>query len=398
MKLQERIILHCDANNFFASCECIDKPHLKDKPVAVSGNPKTRTGIILAKNEIAKKYGVSTGEAIWQAVQKCPDLVCLPPHHEKYQIISDKIKQIYLDYTDKVESFGIDECWLDVTASQKLFGNGEQIAFQIKERVKKEIGLTISVGVSFCKIFAKLGSDLKKPDAITTITREDYKQKTYHLKLTDIIGFGKRVSKTLASAGIYTVGDFCQAPTEYIQRKMGKTGVELKEKLTGYDFDPVISTPPLPKSIGNGTTTVIDIQSREEISSTIAFLCDKIACRLRKQNLFCLTIGVTLKTNDFQYFHHDTKMQYHTNNSAVLHEQALALVDSFWLYNQKIRAVRVRTSTLKQGCEKAQQSIFENLKTNPLGYGIDKLRLKYGKNIVTLASNLNNDYINNEEE
>ena len=398
MKLQERVILHCDANNFFASCECLDKPHLKNSPVAVSGNPKTRTGIILAKNEIAKKYGVCTGEAIWQAKQKCPDLVCLAPHHDKYQVYSEMLKKIYLDYTDRVESFGIDECWLDVTASQKLFGNGQQIAHKIKERVKSEIGLTISVGVSFCKIFAKLGSDMKKPDAITTITRQDYIKKTYHLPLTDVIGFGKRLSKTLSANGIYTIGDFVNAPTDFLKRKMGRPGVELKEKLTGYDFDPVVYEQPLPKSVGNGTTTVVDIKTREEVSKTIAFLCDKIASRLRKQNLFASTIGVTLKTANFEHYHHDNKMPFYTNNSSELHKQAVMLTDSFWNYSTNIRAVRVRASSLKQNCEAIQQSLFENKKTNSLGYGIDLLRQKYGKNAIVLASNLNNKYLNDEED
>ena len=198
MKLKERVILHCDANNFFASCECLDKPELLSQPVAVSGNPAKRTGIILAKNEIAKKAGVCTGEAIWQAKQKCPQLVCLPPHHEFYQTVSDRLKNIYLTYTDHVESFGIDECWLDVTDSQKLFGDGMQIAETIRKRVKSEIGITVSIGVSFCKIFAKLGSDMKKPDAITQISKQDYKKMTYNLPLTDVIGFGRRLSATLS--------------------------------------------------------------------------------------------------------------------------------------------------------------------------------------------------------
>lgn len=398
MKLQERVILHCDANNFFASCECLDKPHLKNTPVAVSGNPATRTGIILAKNEIAKKFGVSTGEAIWQAKQKCPNLVCLAPHYDIYQIYSDKLKNIYLDYTDRVESFGIDECWLDVTASQKLFGTGEEIAHTIKERVKKETGLTISVGVSFCKIFAKLGSDMKKPDAITVISRQDYKQKTYHLPLTDVIGFGRRLSKTLASVGIHTIEDFVNTPSEFIKRKMGKTGIQLKEKLTGYDFSPVTFTPPLPKSIGNGTTTIVDIKSREEVSTTICFLCDKISARLRKQNLFASTIGVSFKTNDFKHYSHETKIPFHTNNTNVLQNYALSLADTFWKYDQKIRSVRVRTSNLKQNCESAQQSMFENTKTNNLGYGIDYLRNKYGKNSIVIASNINKKYLNDEKD
>lgn len=397
MKLKERVILHCDANNFFASCECLDKPELKNCPVAVSGNPAKRTGIILAKNELAKKFGVSTGEAIWQAKQKCPNLVCLAPHHDNYQIISDKLRKIYLTYTDRVESFGIDECWLDVTESKKLFGTGEEIANTIKQRVKDEIGITVSIGVSFCKIFAKLASDMKKPDAITIISKENYKQKTYNLPLKDIIGFGRKLCATLSKADIITIADFVNAPTEFIQRKMGKTGVELKEKLTGYDFDEVTVCQPPPKSVGNGLTTVVDIQTREEVSKTIAFLCDKICSRLRKANMSSNTIGLSIKTNDFKYYSHETKIPYYINDSTQLRDYVLSLCDSFWNYQQKIRAIRVRTSNLKQSQEAFQQSLFENPKIKGLGYGIDQLRQKYGKHTITLASNLNNNYIDDRD-
>lgn len=398
MKLKERVILHCDANNFFASCECLDKPELLSQPVAVSGNPAKRTGIILAKNEIAKKAGVCTGEPIWQAKQKCPQLVCLPPHHEFYQTVSDRLKNIYLTYTDHVESFGIDECWLDVTDSQKLFGDGMQIAETIRKRVKSEIGITVSIGVSFCKIFAKLGSDMKKPDAITQISKQDYKKMTYNLPLTDVIGFGRRLSATLSKTDIKTIGDFVNTPTEYIQRKMGIVGVQMKEKLSGYDFDPVLVFMPLPKSVGNGTTTIVDIQTKEEISNTIAFLCDKISARLRKNNFSASTIGVTLKTSEFKHFHHDTKMPYFTNDSLQLHQNALALVDTFWNYDQKVRSVTVRTANLKQTSDFQQQSMFENPKIKGLGFGIDQLRQKYGKGAITLASNLTSTFIDGEKD
>lgn len=397
MKLKERVILHCDANNFFASCECLDKPELLSKPVAVSGNPAKRTGIILAKNEIAKKFGVCTGEPIWQAKQKCPDLVCLQPHHDFYQKISDKLKKIYLEYTDQVESFGIDECWLDVTNSQKLFGDGLAIANTIRNRVKSEIGITISVGVSFCKIFAKLGSDMKKPDAVTQISRQDFKKIIYPLPLTDVIGFGKRLSNTLAKADIKTVRDFVNTPTDYLQRKMGIVGVQMKDKLMGFDVDPVLRFIPLPKSVSNGTTTIVDIKTKQEISNTIAFLCDKISERLRKGNFSANTIGVTIKTNEFQHFHHDTKMPYFTNDALQLHNHAMELLDTFWDYNDNVRSVTVRTTNLKQSSDSQQQSMFENSKIKGLGYGIDQVRQKYGKSAILLASNLKSDFIDSEK-
>lgn len=188
MNCDDRIILHCDINNFFASVECATRPDLVGHPVAVAGDPKKRTGIILAKNEIAKKYGVATGEPIWQAMQKCPDLICLAPHHALYEKISKRIIEIYKCYTDQIEPFGIDECWLDLTTCQKLFPDAEKVAYEIRQRIKNEIGVTASVGISFCKLFAKLASDMKKPDATTSIHRDNFKQIIYPCRLIQLLG------------------------------------------------------------------------------------------------------------------------------------------------------------------------------------------------------------------
>lgn len=263
----ERTILHSDVNNFFASVECADKEELKNKPVAVTGNPEKRNGIILAKNEIAKKQSVKTGEAIWQAKQKCPDLVCLPPHYDLYEKISLKLHELYLDYTDFVEPLGLDECWLDVTNSLNyLQKTGKEIADEIRERVKEEFNITVSVGVSFSKIFAKLGSDMKKPDATTVISKENFKQMTYNLPLNSIVGIGNRLERRFQNMNVVTIGDFVNLSQDIIRPIMGKTGIELQEKLSGRLIEevPCYFNLSLPKSIGNGTTTVIDITKRSE--------------------------------------------------------------------------------------------------------------------------------------
>ena len=203
----DRVILHCDMNGFFASVELLDYPQLRDKPMAVCGNPENRHGIILAKNEIAKKYGVVTAETLWQARKKCPDLQVVPPHHDKYKHYSRMINDIYLRFTDMVEPFSVDESWLDVTASLKLFGAGKEIADTIRQTVKKELGLTLSVGVSYNKIFAKMGSDYKKPDATTIITRENFKNLLWPLDIHEMFFVGDATAARLHECGIKTIGE-----------------------------------------------------------------------------------------------------------------------------------------------------------------------------------------------
>lgn len=393
MKMQDRVILHCDANNFFASVETISKPELLGKPVAVSGNPKKRTGIILAKNECAKKFGVKTGEPIWEALQKCPNLVLLPPHHDLYEVYSQNLKEIYLSYTDRVESFGIDECWLDVTGSQKLFGSGFEIAETIRKRVKEELKITVSIGVSFCKLFAKIGSDLKKPDAITVISKQNFKDIIYPLPINATLGIGRKSEQALTKLGVFTIGEYVLLPDSTLEAKFGKPGIELKNKLLGFDNDPVKLEQPPPKSIGNGTTTVVDIITREEINSTIDFLTEKIAERLRERNFLAYGVGVSLKTNEFKTQHKEKKFFEPTSSSIVLAQRAMEIVDSFWDYKQLVRSVRVRTFALVSEDSFIQTSLFTDKKKQGIGYGLDLIRSKYGDKSITLASTLKKNYL-----
>ena len=184
------VILHSDMNNFYASVEILYDPALRDKPVAVAGDEEARHGIVLAKNDIAKRLGIHTGQVLWEARQQCPELVCVPAHYERYLAFSAQAREIYTSYTDQVESFGLDECWLDVTGSVGLFGDGPTIANDIRGRIRRELGLTVSVGVSFNKVFAKLGSDMKKPDAITVITPENYRERAWSLPVSDLLYVG----------------------------------------------------------------------------------------------------------------------------------------------------------------------------------------------------------------
>ena len=393
-----KIILHSDVNNFFASVECATREDLKDKPVAVTGNPEKRNGIILAKNEIAKKFGVKTGEAIWEAKLKCQDLVCLPPHYDVYEKISKKLHEIYLDYTDFVEPLGLDECWLDVTNSLTyLKKSGKEIADEIRERVKEEFQITVSVGVSFSKIFAKLGSDMKKPDATTVIPYEKFKEMTYKLPLNTIVGIGGKLERRFQNMNILTIGDFSNLDEDIVKSIMGKTGVELRLKLRGELVENVANyfalTPP--KSIGNGTTTIMDIEKRNDVCKVIAFLCEKIAMRMAKGGYEGKTISVTVKTKELKKFRH-AKTFSPMKSYEKIYENAMQLLDSYWNYDKKIRALRVRVSNLSSTEKQHQLSMFDDEKIK-LTESVEEIKNRYGKNKIFIASDTSS-FINRKTE
>ena len=298
-----RVIFHCDLNCFFASVELLDKPALWEVPVAVCGDPESRHGIILAKNESAKKRGVQTAETVWQAKKKCPVLVLLPPHHDLYKVYSKKVNEIYERFTDLVEPFGIDESWLDVTGSLHLFGgDAKALADRIRETVKEETGLTLSVGVSFNKVFAKLGSDLKKPDATTVIPPEGWQDIVWPLPVGAMLFAGRSTQRTLAQYGIETIGQLAACPETLAEQLLGKMGVQLWQYANGLDKSPVrprYQHEPV-KSVGNGTTFPADLVRWEQIRQGLAPLCDSVATRLRKQGLYAGGVSVTLKSADFK--------------------------------------------------------------------------------------------------
>lgn len=375
--MKERTILHSDVNNFFASVECATRPDLKAQPVAVTGNPKKRTGIILAKNEIAKKYGVKTGQTIWEAKLSCPDLVTLPPHYDLYEEISEKLHELYLEYTDFVEPLGLDECWLDVTDSlHYLNKDGKMIADELRKKVKAQFGFTVSVGVSFSKIFAKLGSDMKKPDATTIIPNSKFKEMTYNLPLNSIVGIGRRLENRFAKMNINTIGEFVELGDGFLQEVMGITGVRLKNSLLGCQEEQVLNyyKLPAPKSIGNGTTTITDVISREDIKTTIHFLAQKVSSRLIKHQFLAGTIGVSVKTNTLQRYAKAHKISP-TQDKNKLAEEALKILDKFWKYDKPVRSVRLRTSNFSPDNAR-QLSMFEN-ETN-LSKSINLINEKYG--------------------
>ncbi len=385
MQTKNRVILHADVNNFFASVECSNDKSLFDKPVAVTGNPEKRTGIILAKNEIAKKFGIKTGQVIGEAKALCPDLICLAPHYDLYEDISKELHNIYLDYTNYVEPLGLDECWLDITGCEKYLNKtAKQVADELRERVKKELSITISVGVSFSKIFAKLGSDMRKPDFTTEISYQNFKQITYSLPLNSIVGIGRRLEKRFSSIGIKTIGDFVMLEDDYLNSVMGITGINLKNDLLGLRDVPVLDyykLPP-PKSVGNGTTTIKDISSRKDIEKVVYFLAQKISHRMIKHNVIGQTIYVKLKSNELKSVSKSMKIPP-TNSYKDIAKHAMVICDLIYKYNYPLRAIRVKVSSLSSASAR-QLSMFDNFQKDS-SITIDQINSKYGK--IFLASN-----------
>ena len=397
--MKERVIFHCDANSFYASVEVALNPEYKGKPVAVTGNPEKRTGIILTKNVEAKKFGVETGEAIWQAKQKCPQLICLPPHHKVYEEYSQKLRAIYEKYTDRVESFGIDECWLDMTGTLKFFGDAKTVADKIRQEVRETLGITISVGVSFGKLLAKLGSDLKKPDATTILSLENYREIVYPMPIKAVIGIGNRLERRYNQIGVFTLGDLSQVPDSILKKKFGKLGLELKQKLLGNDFEPVKRCTDIvpPKSVGNGTTTIKDVYTRSEIMQVVVALTEEISTRLRRDSFNANSISVTIKTADFKYSHQTTRLPFATNTASDLTLYAIQLIDSFWNYGTTaVRAIRICSYNLTSSLE-TQLCMFSNeIKNQTLNKALDKIRTKYGYYSIaplSLIRNTNLDLI-----
>lgn len=390
-------ILHCDLNNFYASVEQVLDPRLAGKFVAVAGNTETRTGIVLAKNIAAKKCGVKTGDALWQARLKCPQIIFVPPHFKYYEHYSERVKQIYCRYTDLVEPFGMDECWLDVTAS-KLFGTPQQIADEIRSKVKEETGLTVSVGVSFTKTFAKLGSDLKKPDATTVITRQNFKQKVWTLPVEDMINVGGKTAAKLNRMGILTLGQLAETNPELLRRSFGAVGLKLRAAARGEDTDPVarFDQERQPKSVGHGMTLPQDLTEYSQVEQVITLLAEMVTTRLRDYGLLADTVHLCLRMSDLSYVGKQCKVNYTFCSHNVV-VAAAKLLRALWKGNgdKPVRAVTVQLSGLVPVSGNFQQTIFddEETKRRNLEFTVDKIRKKYGFNAICKGSLLNTPYV-----
>ena len=391
----DRIILHCDCNCFYASYELLSRPELRALPVAVCGDPTERHGIILAKNDPAKRCGVKTAETIWKARQKCPGLILLPPHHRLYAGYSKKINAVYGEYTDLVEPFGIDESWLDVTNSLHLFGrDAKALADTLRERIKREFGLTISVGVSFNKVFAKLGSDYKKPDATTVISRESWQEIVYPLPVGDLLFVGRSAQELLGRYGVRTIGELSKCSEEMLETLMGKMGSQLYRYANGLDDSPVrgaADREPI-KSVGNSTTFRRDLTRWDEVQSGISLLSDSVAMRLRRHGLYCGGVQVGIKNSRFQVFSRQTTLDHSTHLMREINDTALRLAGELWKAPDPIRLLSVTALHLTEeaqsfrqldllGTDDAQQEKQEAVES-----AMDALRKKFGRGVISYGT------------
>ena len=384
-----RVILHSDLNNFYASVECLYHPELHDKPVAVCGSQSTRHGIVLAKNYIAKANGVKTGEAIWEARGKCPGLVIVRPNLPLYIRFSLEAHKIYQHYTDQVEMFGIDECWLDVTGSTRLFGPGEKIAHEIRNRIKEELGLTASIGVSNNKIFAKLASDLKKPDAVTVIDGDSYKEKVWPLKVEELLYVGPSTRRKLHKAAIYTIGDLATAPLSFLKSQLGKWGETLWIFANGYDSAEVMKNDveSLIKGIGNSLTTPRDLKDNEEVKTLLYVLSESVGERLRKHRMKGKTVQISIRDGKLQYVERQAGLPAYTYSTSEIARKAWDIFTGFWDWEKSIRSIGVRVTELTGASGYIQLSMFEEqrIKRELLDSSIDRIRHRFGHYSVQRA-------------
>ena len=391
---KERVILHCDLNNFYASVECKYDSRLREVPMAVGGSEEHRHGIVLAKNELAKQFGIKTAETLWQARQKCPELVVVPPHYDRYYEISRAARAIYARYTDRIEPFGIDECWLDVTGSDLLFGTGTEIAQRLRREVREELGVTISVGVSFNKVFAKLGSDLKKPDAVSEIPRDRFREIVWGLSAREMIGVGGSTAQRLEAMGVYTIGQLARFDRKLLRRKLGKHGDALWQYANGEDHSPVAleGAEEEIKSVGNSVTCPRDLQTAGEVWSVLLLVAESVSRRLREKQLCAGIVTVTVKDSQFGYAEHSRRLEYSCRDSTDLARAAMAAFQESYHWERPVRAVGIRTTELSDEGEAAQTSLFGGLeevcRREAVESRVDQLRQKYGREIIRRAVHL----------
>lgn len=389
---EQRAILHSDLNSFYASVEMMLDPTLRGKAVAVCGSTENRHGIVLAKSDKAKKAGVKTGMVNWEARRLCPDLIMVPPQYDEYLKYSKLTQAIYQRYTDLMEPFGMDECWLDVTGCRLIFGDAMTIAEEIRKTVREELGLTVSIGVSFNKIFAKLGSDMKKPDAITEIRSDSFKELVWPMDASEMIYCGRATSAKLAKYGIHTIGDVAKADPEFLRRLLGVNGVALWRYANGADDSRVMHkdfVSPV-KSIGHGITCVADLENDDEVHKVILALSQDIGHRLRVHELSARTVQIQVRGSDLYGSQFQCKLPYKTQLASEIAATAFRAFTENYQWKTKVRAMTVRAIELVPKSQPEQLSLFADPgnreKLDRLEAAVDILRERFGKKSITLAA------------
>lgn len=392
MEKKVRTILHCDMNSCYASIEQATQPELRHKAIAVCGSTEERHGIVLAKSQEAKVCGVRTGEAIWEARQKCPELIVVRPHYNTYLEYSAAAHRMYLQYTQRVEPFGLDECWLDVTGTERSFGAGEDIALALRTQIKKELGITLSIGVSFNKMFAKLGSDYKKPDAQTLISPENYRDVVWPLPVQDLFGVGPATKRKLRKHGLFTIGELARVDRDFMFRLMGVNGVRLLAIANGEDASEVMPydyRPPI-KSVGHGSTFRRDLLNVDEVDRAVLHLSQEVMRRLIKYELAATAVTLWVKDSDFNHMHFHTRLPYPTQNALEITRAVIPLFRDNYAWRENVRALTIRAEDLMRAKDCYQLDVFSNYhmhaKQESVAHTIYELRQRYGDNAITYAS------------
>ena len=392
-----RTILHSDCNCFYASVELLHHPELRGKPVAVGGDPEARHGIVLTADYTAKRYGVKTGMALWQARAVCPDIIFLPPRMDLYLRFSRMAHEIYAEYTDRQEPYGIDECWLDVTDSATIRGDGYKIAQDLSARIKAELGITVSIGVSFNKIFAKLGSDYKKPDAITTMNKDEYRTKAWPLPVSDLLYVGSATNRKLRSMGITTIGGLAQTDEAILKARFGKMGSILWAFANGYDDSPVkIENTVAPiKSVGNSTTTPKDMETDEDVKIVLYILAESVAARLRENGFRCRTVEISLRDKELYHFSRQTKLKNASNITKEIAEAGYRLYKESYrlpadeyeksgsgIFQKPLRSIGIRGTDLVTDYSWEQLDLFTDPRSREkqikMDETVDGIRKRFG--------------------
>lgn len=385
----KRCVLHIDCNKFYASVECLYRPELRDKPMAVGGDPENRHGIILTKNEIASKYGLTVGEPLWKARQKCPDLVVVPPNYPLYLRFSALARKIYEDYSEFIEPFGLDECWIDVTGSER---SGEEIAHEIRKRVKSQLGITVSVGVSFNKVFAKLGSDYKKPDAVTVIDESNYKDIAWSLPCGDLLMVGRSAQKKLNAYGINTIGDLADTDVAVLKSLFGKNGEMLHSFANGTECSPVRHKDEISdvKSVGNSTTAPRDLVNEEDVKTVFRVLCESVSTRLREKGLKGRVVTIYVRDKELSSFSRQMKIPANTDISTEIFYYAMKLFCANYFWNKPIRSLGVSVSDFDVTYEQFdfEKTVENREKQERLETAVDSLRRRFGNYCIGRACQL----------
>lgn len=395
-----RVVLHCDINHCYAQIEEMKVPELRKVPMAVGGHETTRHGIILAKNDLAKEYHIKTGESLREAYAKCPQLVVIPPNYDDYLYYSEKVKDIYREYTDRVESFGLDEAWIDVSASSKIYGSGEAIAREIKQKVYEQLGLTISVGVSFNKVFAKLGSDMIKPDGLVVIDEENYQQLVWPLPVEELIYIGRATKRKLNEFGIKTIGDLAVFRADLIESRMGKVGVMIHEFANGIDDKSVAFTgyQDEAKSVGNGITAIRDMRSLKDVELVFRVLAESVASRLRDMGVEGQVVTIGLRDNELHGLSRQRKLAEPTCLADEILAMAMQLTRKHYSFILPLRSISLTMSDLQKPAAVEQLSFFTDhgkIKQRVLDETVDAIRSRYGFTKIKRCSMLLDDELTN---